>query len=196
MAYIEVGVSDKRYPGIIGSVDTQPRTGRLLSELADALLRAPHTPTAGERELIAAYESGMNECRFCCSSHSLIAAAQIDEAMRLAERVRVDVDDAPISEKLRSLLRIAGAVQKSGRAVSLEMVAVARLEGATDLEIHDTVLIAAAFRICNRYVDGPGTFAADDPFAYAQKAQQIVEKDARNRLPDAARQSATFVARE
>src|SRR5262245_3425170 len=105
MAYIELCMSDKQYPGIIGLLETQPRTGRLLSELADALLRGPHTLTAGERELIAAYVSGLNECRFCCCSHSAIAAAQMDEGMRLVEQVRADVDQAPVSEKLRSLLR-------------------------------------------------------------------------------------------
>ena len=176
MAYIELGVSEAQYPGIIGLLETQPRTGRVLSELADVLLRAPHTLTPGERELIAAYVSGLNNCQFCCNSHSAIAAAQMDEGMRLVERVRTDLAGAPISEKLRSLLRIAGAVQESGRAVSPDMVAAARVQGATDLEIHDTVLIAAAFCMYNRYVDGLGTFAPDDPGAYAQEAQNIVEK--------------------
>ena len=176
MAYIELGVSETQYPGIIGLLETQPRTGRVLSELADVLLRAPHTLTPGERELIAAYVSGLNNCRFCCNSHSASAAAQMDEGMALVERVRTDLDSAPISEKLRSLLRIAGAVQESGLVVSPDMVAAARLQGATDVEIHDTVLIAAAFCMYNRYVDGLGTFAPNDPNVYAKKAQNIVEK--------------------
>jgi hypothetical protein len=49
-----------------------------------------------------------------------------------------------------------------------------RAEGATDLEIHDTVLIAAAFCMFNRYVDGLGTSAPDDPAQYAASAQHLV----------------------
>ncbi|MFC4018369.1 hypothetical protein ACFOW4_10485 [Micromonospora sp. GCM10011542] len=74
-----------------------------------------------------------------------------------------------------SLLRIAGAVQVDGRSVTTEMVANARAQGATDVEIHDTVLIAAAFSMYNRYVDGLGTFAPDGQDAYTASARRIVE---------------------
>jgi uncharacterized peroxidase-related enzyme len=176
MAYINLGLSEQQFPGIIGLLQSQPQTGRLLLELADALLRAPHTLTTGERELIGAYVSGLNDCKFCCNSHSAIAAAQLNNGMQLVEQVRADLDHAPISEKLRGLLRIAQAVQEGGLTVTSEMVATARREGATDSEIHDTVLIAAAFCMFNRYVDGLGTFTPNDPESYAQIAHGIVKK--------------------
>jgi len=120
------------------------------------LLRAPNPLSPGERELIAAYVSGLNECDFCCRSHSAFAAAQLDAGMSLVDQVRADLDSAPIAPKLRALLRIAGAVRQGGRAVT-------------------AVLIAAAFCMYNRYVDGLGTLAPRDDELYAQVAGTIVE---------------------
>ncbi|MFG1649651.1 carboxymuconolactone decarboxylase family protein [Micromonospora sp. NPDC049275] len=175
MAHIDLGIDEKEFPGVTGPMRYRPETAKPLNELAEVLLRAPHSLPAGERELIAAYVSGRNECTFCCASHSAFAAAQLHEGMSLVDQVRADLDAAPISAKLRALLRIAGAVQISGRNVTTELVADARAEGATDLEIHDTVLIAAAFCMFNRYVDGLGTFAPEGQEAYAGMAHRIVE---------------------
>lgn len=175
MAHIDLGVDETRYPGINGPLMFRPETGKPLSELAEILLRAPHSLTAGERELIAAYVSGLNECRFCCSAHSAFAAAQLDTGMTLVDQVRADLDTAPVSDKLRALLRIAAAVQQDGRKVTTAMVDTARAAGATDLEIHDTVLIAAAFCMYNRYVDGLATLAPDNPQRYEDAAERIVQ---------------------
>lgn len=138
MAHIDLGVDEAQYPGINGPLAYRPETAKPLGELAEVLLRAPHSMSAGERELIAAYVSGLNECNFCCSSHSAFAAAQLDEGMSLVDKVRADLDSAPVTPKLRALLRIAGAVQAGGRNVTADMVEAARGEGATDVEIHDT----------------------------------------------------------
>ena len=175
MAHIDLGIDEKQFPGITGPMRYRPETAKPLNELAEVLLRAPHSLSAGERELIAAYVSGRNECNFCCSSHSAFAAAQLDAGYELVDQVRADLDTAPISAKLRALLRIAGAVQISGRNVTSELIAAARAEGATDLEIHDTVLIAAAFCMYNRYVDGLGTFAPAGRDAYAESTRRVVE---------------------
>jgi len=175
MAHIALGVDETEFPGISGPMRFRPETAVHLNGLAEVLLRAPHSMPAGERELIAAYVSGLNSCTFCRESHSAFAAAQLDSGMALVDQVRADLDAAPVSAKLRALLRIAGAVQESGRSVTPELVAAARAEGATDVEIHDTVLIAAAFCMYNRYVDGLGTLAPEDPAAYAASAKRIVE---------------------
>jgi uncharacterized peroxidase-related enzyme len=174
MAYIELGIDEQRFPGIQGPMRFRPETAKPLNELAEVLLRAPHSLTPGERELIAAYVSGLNECDFCCSSHSAFAAAQLDEGMTTVDQVRLDVDSAPVSAKLRALLKIAGAVKESGRKVTPDLIAAARAEDATDVEIHDTVLIAAAFCMFNRYVDGLGTLVPDDPQRYVESAQRII----------------------
>ncbi|MEU3457570.1 carboxymuconolactone decarboxylase family protein [Micromonospora sp. NPDC006766] len=175
MAHIDLGLDEKAYPGITGPMLFRPETAGPLNALAEQLLRAAHpTLSAGERELIAAYVSGLNECTFCCSSHSAFAAAQLPAGMPLVEQVRRDAATAPVSDKLRALLRVAAAVQRGGREVTVELVDAARAEGATDLEIHDTVLIAAAFCMFNRYVDGLGTWAPQDPEAYERSAERIV----------------------
>lgn len=176
MAHIDLGVDEARFPGINGPMRFRPETAKPLNELAEVLLRGgPHPLTPGERELIAAYVSGLNECTFCATSHSAFAAAQLDAGMTLVDQVRADLATAPISAKLRALLGIAAAVRRDGREVTPELVEAARAEGATDLEIHDTVLIAAAFCMFNRYVDGLGTLAPDDPSRYEQAAQRIIQ---------------------
>jgi uncharacterized peroxidase-related enzyme len=161
-------------PGILGPMHFRPETAKPLNDLAEVLLRGPSTLTRGERELIAAFVSGRNDCFFCCSAHSAFAAHQLDGGKALVEDVRRDPASAKISPKMRALIAIAALVQKGGRSVTDEAVAAARSEGATDVEIHDAVLIAAAFCMYNRYVDGLATFAPPDPAAYDAIAKQIV----------------------
>jgi uncharacterized peroxidase-related enzyme len=173
MPHIDVG-SDM--PGIMSLFSFRPETARPMSELAEVLLRGPSSLPRGERELIAAYVSGRNECQFCARSHAAFAAAQLPAGSHLVDEVTADPAAAPISAKLKALLRIAAAVQRSGLEVRAEDVAAAREAGATDLEIHDTVLIAAAFCMFNRYVDGLAAVTPDDPAGYAAVAELIVSK--------------------
>jgi uncharacterized peroxidase-related enzyme len=161
-------------PGIISLFRFRPETARPLGELAEVLLRGSSTLTRGERELIATVVSRRNECAFCASSHAAFAAAQLDGGGSVVESAADDPNTAPVSAKLRALLQIACRVQHSGQAVTPESVAAARAEGATDVEIHDTVLIAAAFCMFNRYVDGLATVAPDDPAAYEEMAEHLV----------------------
>ncbi|SDK34331.1 carboxymuconolactone decarboxylase family protein [Nonomuraea jiangxiensis] len=166
---------DSGEPGIRGLFAFRPETAGPLNALAEVLLRGDNTLTRGERELIAAYVSGLNECRYCTASHAAFAAAQLPEGMHLVDRVRADVGSAEISPKLKALLAIAAAVQKGGREVTGDLVDAAKAEGATEREVHDTVLIAAAFCMFNRYVDGLATYAPDDPAVYAAAAERIVK---------------------
>lgn len=171
MPYITLNSAE---PGIRGLLRYRPETGRPLSELAEVLLRGPGTLTPGERELIAAYVSALNECRYCSASHAACAAAQLPGGMAVVEQVRSDASSAPVRAQLKSLLAIAAAVQQGGLHVTAELVAQARAAGATDLEIHDTVLIAAVFCMFNRYVDGLATIAPEDPALYAAGAQRLI----------------------
>lgn len=175
MAYIDLGVDENEFPGITGLHRFSPATAKPFNELTDALLVAPNSLSRGERELIGAYVSGLNQCTFCHNSHKAFAAEQLPEGMELVQHVIEDIDTAPITPKLHALLRIAAAVQDSGRKVTPELIAAARTEGATDKELHDTVLIAAAFCMANRYVDGLGTIAPVEPEVYAEVARQIAQ---------------------
>ena len=173
MAHVELG---NEMPGIRGLLAYRPETAGPLMELAQVLLRGDSTLSTGERELIAAYVSRQNECEYCAGSHAASAAALLPGGSELVESVLAGTAcDTPVSGKLRALLDIAGLVRADGRLVSDEAVATARAEGATDREIHDTVLIAAAFCMFNRYVDGLGAPAPDDPAQYAASARHLVE---------------------
>lgn len=162
-------------PGITGLMIQRPDTAAPLNQLAEALLRGPMSLSRGERELIAAYTSELNATPFCSGSHSAFAAAQLEGGHDLVKSVLHDVDDAPITPKLRALLRIAAEVRGEVRAVSAEAVAAARAEGAGDAEIHDTVLIAASFCLFNRYVTCLDTDIPGDAGYYDVAAQRIVE---------------------
>jgi uncharacterized peroxidase-related enzyme len=161
-------------PGIRGPMNFRPETAKPLNELVDVLLRGRHSLTPGERELIATYVSARNHCRYCQTIHGAIAAHHLgDEALVLD--VTRDPQSAAISDKLKALLVIAGRTADGGQKVTAADVDKARALGATDLEIHDTVLIAAVFCMCNRYVDGLATWAPDDPDFYRQRAALVAE---------------------
>jgi uncharacterized peroxidase-related enzyme len=160
-------------PGIRGPMAFRPETTKPLNELVEVLLHNPHTLTPGERELIATYVSSQNDCYYCQTIHGAIAAAHLDDDEALVQQVKRDFEHAGISDKLKALLVIAGKVQKGGKHVTAADIERARKQGATDLEIHDTVLIAAAFCMYNRYVDGLATFAPQDPDFYRQRGHKV-----------------------
>jgi uncharacterized peroxidase-related enzyme len=153
----------------------RPETAKPLNELVDVLLRGPHTLSPGERELIATYVSSQNDCQYCQAIHGAVAAHHLRRDEELVVKVKTDFEHASISEKLKALLAIAGKTAIGGKHVTAADVARARSCGATDLEIHDTVLIAAVFCLCNRYVDGLATWAPDDPAFYRERAALVAE---------------------
>jgi uncharacterized peroxidase-related enzyme len=159
-------------PGITGPLAFRPETAKPLRALAELLLRGPNTLSSADREIIATYTSSQNDCHFCQTSHGAAAAhhlgspSELDANFVLIAQIKRDFESAPISSKLKALLNIAGHVQQGGKRVTTEDIARARREGATDTEIHDTVLIAAAFCMYNRYVDGLATWAPEEQEAY------------------------------
>lgn len=161
-------------PGISGGFAFRPQTAKPMRELAHILLHESNSLTPGERELIATYVSSRNDCYFCQTSHGAAAAAHLG-GDDVVQQVRTDFESAPVTPKLKALLAIAGKVQQDGKLVTSEDVERARREGASDIEIHDTVLIAAAFCMYNRYVDGLGTWQPRDPSLYTQMGQHLAE---------------------
>jgi uncharacterized peroxidase-related enzyme len=172
MAYVRTG---NDLPGITGLLEYRTDTGAPIRELTQILMRGESTLSQGERELIATVVSHRNGCRFCATAHTAAADLLLGDH-DTAAAVKGDPEIAPVSEKLRSLLAIAARVQENGRLVSEGDIAEARRRGATDGEIHDTVLIAALFSLYNRYVDGLGAFTPDDPEFYRGLAERIVHR--------------------
>ena len=173
MAHIEV---PEGLPGIRGLMAFRPETAGPLNELAEILLRAENSLSRGERELIATYVSALNDCFFCQNAHGGIAQHYLQCDITFIDAVKSDFRATNLSGKLKSLLSIAASVQKGGKFVTEDQILEARNQGATDIEIHDTVLIAAAFCMFNRYVDGLGTWAPEDRSIYVNRGKQRAEE--------------------
>lgn len=163
-------------PGILGPMKYSPQTAAPMNALANALLQTDEGLSRGERELIATYVSSQNDCFFCQTIHGAVASAYLgDDDWSFVQAVKCNYEQTALSDKMKALLTIASSVQKGGKNVSVEQVEAARQHGATDRDIHDTVLIAAAFCMFNRYVDGLATLAPTDPQVYRTRAVRILE---------------------
>lgn len=180
MAHIEL---PEGLPGIRGPMALRPETSKPLNDLAEVLLRGPSTLSRGDRELIATYVSHLNDCFYCQNAHGALAQHYLECDMTFIDGVKQNADGSPISDKLKALLAIAASVQKGGKHVTTGQISTARASGATDLEIHDTVLIAAAFCMFNRYVDGLGTWAPQDRMFYVNRAKARAEEGYGNYNP-------------
>jgi len=171
MAHIKL--TNEELPGIVGLLNYRPETARPLLDLAETLLRGPSSLTSAEREIIAASVSHWNDCHFCHTSHAAAAAAHLKSGVELIDDIKAGLPKTVVSDKLRTLLHIAHHVQRGGKNVTEEDIETARIHGATDSEIHDTVLIAAAFCMYNRYVDGLGTWAPEANEAYTEMGERM-----------------------
>lgn len=160
-------------PGITGGFAFRPETAKPMRELAEVLLRGANTLTSAEREMIATLVSDRNDCHFCQASHRAAAAHHLGGNYEVVDAVKRDFQTAPVSPKLKALMAIAAKVQESGRLVAASDIEQARAAGATDVEIHDAVLIAAAFCMFNRYVDGLATFTPRDEQAYDHMGRRM-----------------------
>ncbi len=173
MTYIKTNINQ---PGIVELLFYKGATGSALSNLAHTLLHGPSQLSIGDRELIAAYVSRLNDCEFCHESHSAAANAHLNDNGHTINCVITDLQSAPVSDKMKTLLSIAEKVQKSGKAVKQEDIDAAKNNGATDEEIHDAVLVAAAFCMFNRYVDGLATNLPKEKSDYIAMGKRLATK--------------------
>lgn len=172
MAHINV---DENLPGIRSLMAFSPETAEPMGKLANLMLRTNEGLSMAEREMIAAYVSYLNDCFYCHQSHGAIVTCYLNDNNELIEQVKKDYERAEISDKMKALLSIAGSVQKGGKHVTQQQIDDARNAGATDRDIHDTVLITALFCMFNRYVDGLAANTPADLSTYPLRAKQIAE---------------------
>lgn len=166
---------DENLPGITGILNYRADTALPIRQLTHIALRGESTLTEAERELIATVVSNGNECRFCTAAHTAAADLLLGEK-ETARMVKNDPDNAPVSDKMKTLLAIASAVQVSGKNVTPGIIQKAKDARATDREIHDTVLIAALFSFYNRLVDGLASVTPSDPAFYESLASILKNK--------------------
>src|SRR5688572_7278150 len=131
-------------PGIVGLLAYKPSTGARLADLIHELLRGASPLSETDRELIAAYVSTQND----------------DADLRTVAELGPEAE--MLDPRLRTLLKLAAAVVAGGSCVTDDLVAAARAAGAGDEEIHDTVLLAAAFCMVSRYAEGLAALSNDD----------------------------------
>lgn len=172
MAFIQV--NEKAY-GISSLLSHYSGSGRIINQLCNHLLsEETEGLCCADREIIASFVSRLNECTFCSASHTAIAE-EMSGKKGVIEAAVCDIEGADIPDKLKALLKIAATVQRDAKEMSQLLVDTAREHGANDRDIHDTVLIAAAFCMLNRYVDGLGTDTPDDPDYYIKDAKAFVQ---------------------
>jgi uncharacterized peroxidase-related enzyme len=165
-------------PGITAGFAFRPETAQPMRELAHILLHTSGNDgfSSGDRELVAAFVSSRNTCYFCQTSHGAAASHLNGGDAGLVDTVCQDFKTAPISDKLKALLAIAEQVQVDGKRVTTQLVEEARNHGATDLDIHDTILIAAAFCMYNRYVDGLQTWQPRNDSMYQEMGKRMAQE--------------------
>jgi uncharacterized peroxidase-related enzyme len=165
--------TNSELPGIQELFAFRPETAAPLRALAQQILRGPSSLTEIEREIIASVVSTENACTFCALSHEAAACALAGDD-KIVERARTDA--ASFGPKMQALLEIAMRVVDTGLSVDRVHIAKAREAGADDIAIHDTILVAAAFCMFNRYVDGLAARTPDEREDYLPLGKLIAEK--------------------
>lgn len=169
-------------PGIGLAMSLAPGLEGALRTLADVLLVNDFpgaSLTRPEREMIATAVSALNDCFFCMDSHGAFAASLLrrqgaTDAEALVEGLKSGSLQR-LSAKMQGLLAIARAVARDARALTHDDTAPAMAAGATSGDVQLAVLIASAFSMYNRMVEGLRAPTAADASAYAERADQIAD---------------------
>ena len=149
-------------------VNTFAEPMRRIIDFEQALLRGPSPLTAAERELIGAYTSGVNACDYCFRSHRATAANfGIDE--NLLEAMVDDLDEAPIDDKLKPLLRYVRKLTATPAKMTASDAQAVYDAGWDDEALFHATAVCAYFNFANRLADGAGLDASD------QKLVEIAE---------------------
>lgn len=169
-------------PGIGTAMRLTPLLGTHLRGLADQLLVNPFpgaTISRGQREMLATAVSAANDCFFCMDSHAAHATAVLEheggtEAIPLLETLKVGSSEG-FDPKMQALLHIARTVRANARQLTVHDTEAARTAGASDADVQLAVLIAAAFSMYNRIVNGFRARTAPSTEVYRQRAAEIAE---------------------
>ena len=169
-------------PGILTAIMLTPELGVHLRGLADELLVNDFpgaTISRAERELLATAVSAANDCFYCMDSHGAFATALLErqgaaERAALVDAIKRGSSDE-FDDKMRALLHIARTVRRDGLSLTAADVDAARATGASDADVQLAVLIASAFSMYNRMVDGFRAKTPPTPDVYRERAGQIAE---------------------
>ena len=169
-------------PGIVVAMRLSPGLGTHMRGLADELLVhdfAGATISRAQREMLATAVSAANDCFFCMDSHAAHATALLErtgdlELVPILDQLKVGSSEG-LDPKMQALVHIARTVQRAPLELTADDVAAAGAAGATDADVQLAVLIAAAFSMYNRMVDGFRARTAPVTEAYDVRAGEIAE---------------------
>ena len=167
-------------PGILAAIRLTPGLGVHLRGLADELLVNDFpgaTLVRAEREMLATATSAANDCFYCMDSHGAFATALLEQTGRTELAPLIDVikvgGSEGLTDKMKALVQIARTVRREPRALTEGEVAAAHAAGATDADVQLAVLIAAAFSMYNRMVEGFRARTLPSADAYSARASEI-----------------------
>ncbi len=145
-----------------------PQTARPLLDYHQALLRGPSPLSEAERELIAAYVSGLNACRYCHGVHAATAKAFGMPEGTLGALL-ADVGTAPVTERMKPLLRYVGKLTLTPAKIIPGDAEAVLAAGWEEQALHDAVAVCGLFSLMNRLVEGLGITAGEDYFIAAAR---------------------------
>ncbi|HUW36608.1 MAG TPA: peroxidase-related enzyme [Rhodocyclaceae bacterium] len=143
-------------------------TAKPLLEYHEILLRGPSPLSVADRELIAAFVSGLNACGYCHGVHEA-TARQFGIPEGLMVQLIEDVDRAVIDEKIKPILRYVRKLTLSPSRMTQADADAVFAVGWDDQALHDAVATCALFNFMNRLVEGLGIKAAPDYFSSSAK---------------------------
>lgn len=127
-------------------------------------MRRPSALTAGQRELIAAYVSGLNRCRYCYGVHAETAKAYEEVQPAVVDSLMTDGDFAGIEPRLRPILRYARKLTQAPSSVSGDDAAAVYEAGWDEKALHDAILVVCVFNFMNRLLEGHGIHGDEELF--------------------------------
>jgi uncharacterized peroxidase-related enzyme len=169
-------------PGIGVAMRLTPGLGVHLRGLADELLVNDFpgaTLQRYEREMLATAVSAANDCFFCMDSHGAFVHALLEREGTTELAPVIDVikhgSSDGLDDRMQALLEIARTVRRDPLELTVADVEAATAAGATDADVQLAVLIASAFSMYNRLVDGFRAATAPTTEAYRARAGEIAE---------------------
>ena len=154
--------------GLLQIFQAFPKAARPLLEYHEVLLRGDSPFSAAERELIAAYVSGLNNCNYCRAIHSQTAVALGIGAETIAN-VFSNPHCEHVDVRMRPILAFVRKLTLSPANITAADVDAIFASGWDDRALHDAMAICGLFNLMNRLVNGLGVEASE---AYTKMAAQ------------------------
>ncbi len=165
--------------------------GARMKEFTHEAMRGPSAWSVGDRELMAAYVSKVNDCAFCIGAHSATAARAYQDGTRVAAAL-ADLESAPIEQALRTTLRMLGKLTREGGLGAEDMRAVLSA-GVSRQQIEDALAVCFAFNTTDRLADAFG-FEVLSPKGFEAGATYLLRRGYRKQVKDRATPTAERVS--